>query len=227
MKAPLPANEEERLRVLAAFRQLDSAAEKDFDDIVQLAAAICDVPIALVSLVDRDRQWFKAKIGLNVCETSRDDAFCAHAILQTEPLVVRDATQDPRFADSSLVQGEPHLRFYAGVPLLAESGEALGTLCINDRRPRELTEMQLQALRTLARQVTVLFELRKVAADLARALANVRTLAGFLPICAYCKKVRDDAGYWSQVETFMRQRTDLQFSHSICPSCVQVHFPDL
>lgn len=159
--APLPANEEERVLSLEHLRILDSAPEQDFDDIVLLATTLCDAPIALVSLVDRERQWFKACIGLDVKETHRDLAFCAHAILQpSDVLVVEDATTDPRFRESPLVLGPPYIRFYAGAPIRTDTGHALGTVCIIDIWPRVLTEQQRLALLALARQTAALMQYR-------------------------------------------------------------------
>jgi len=221
MNAPLPANEAERLKALREYHILDTETEQSYDDITTLAAHICGVPIAMISLVDEFRQWFKSKVGIEQPETSREVAFCAHAILQNQPFVVRDATRDKRFADNVLVTGEPHIRFYAGIPLVNPEGLALGTLCVVDRQPRRLSAEQQQALQALSRQVMALLELRRVAARLADALAQVKTLQGLLPICAWCKRIRDDKGYWSQVEKYFHDHTGADFSHGICPECLK------
>jgi len=186
MKAPLPDNEAQRLATLREYRILDTAAEQAYDDITALAAYLCNVPIAMISLVDESRQWFKSKLGLNRRETPRDVAFCAHAILQSEPLIVRDALKDTRFADSALVTRSPHIRFYAGFPLASPEGFALGTLCAIDRKPRRLSAEQKRAMQALSRQVMALLELRRVSARMAEALEKVKTLRGLLPICAWC-----------------------------------------
>ena len=221
MKAPIPGNETQRLAALREYQILDTTTEQTYDDITALAAYLCKVPIAMISLVDESRQWFKSKLGLNERETPRDVAFCAHAILQSEPLIVRDALKDSRFADSALVTRAPYIRFYAGFPLASPEGFALGTLCAIDRKPRQLSAEQKQAMQSLSRQVMALLELRRVSTRLAEVLENVKTLHGLLPICAWCKRIRDDQGYWSQVEAYVHAHTEADFTHGICPDCFE------
>ena len=147
---------------IRSFHILDSLQEQDYDDIVHLASVICQTPISLITIVDEHRQWFKSNKGLSVSETHRDYAFCAHAINKpTEALVVRDARKDERFIGNPLVVGDPHIVFYAGIPLVDDNGHALGTLCVIDKKPRELDPEQLVALRALSNQVMRLLELRK------------------------------------------------------------------
>jgi GAF domain-containing protein len=151
--APLPENDGRRLAALQALRLLDTPPEERFDRVVRFAADEFDMPIVLVSLVDEHRQWFKARFGLAACETSREVSFCGHAIAQPDELfVVPDAQADERFADNPLVTGEPGIRFYAGAPLVLPDGEAVGTLCLIDHRPRTLDDLDrhiLSALRQL------------------------------------------------------------------------------
>lgn len=219
-----PLNEEARLEALRSYEILDTDPEQDFDDLARVAAAIFGAPVALVSLVDEDRQWFKARIGIEATETPRDVAFCAHAIHHAEPFVVRDAKCDERFHDNPLVTGSPPVRFYAGAPLVAPGGFNLGTLCVTDSRPRDPDAEQLETLSALARQVVKLLELRKAAAGLAGALSRVKLLSHLIPICAHCHRVRDDRQYWQTLEEFIAQHTDSDFSHGICPTCMQEHY---
>jgi len=156
--AAKPATEAERLRALRAYEILDTPAEQAFDDLSRVASYICNTPIALVTLIDSDRQWIKAKIGLTVDETTRDVAFCAHTILGREIMEVVDTALDPRFFDNPLVLGAPNIRFYAGMPLVTSDDHALGSLCVIDREPRQLTVLQRDALQALARQVVAQFE---------------------------------------------------------------------
>jgi class 3 adenylate cyclase len=159
--APKPENEAERLAALNRYQILDTAPEVEFEDLVALAAHICGTPIALISMVDTHRQWFKSKIGTTETETPRDLAFCSHAILQPQDmLVIPNALEDDRFADNPFVTGETNLRFYAGTPLVTPDGFPVGTLCTMDQMPRYLTPEQLQALQRLGRQVIAQMELR-------------------------------------------------------------------
>ncbi len=161
MTAPIPANETKRLKVLWEYEVLDTVPEEVFDDLTELAAKICEAPIALISLVDEKRQWFKSKVGLSVSETSRDVSFCAYAITRPGLFIVPDATRDRRFADHPFVTGKPKIRFYAGAPLVTPDGHALGTLCVLDTVSRELRPDQKQALRILAHHVVSQLELRR------------------------------------------------------------------
>jgi len=160
--AALPANEEQRLKSLHSYGILDTASEQAFDDLAGLAALACEVPIALISLVDRDRQWFKSHIGIDLAGTPRDISFCAHAILTPGKVMeVNDAREDERFRYNPLVVGDPNIVFYAGAPLVAPTGEAIGTLCIMDNKPRHLTDMQRRLLAGLAAQAVTQLELRR------------------------------------------------------------------
>jgi formate hydrogenlyase transcriptional activator len=173
-KAVVLGNEHERLGALHAYDVLDSLPEREFDDLALAAARLCDTPFALVSLVDGDRHWLKATVGLIETETLRDVAFCAHAILQRDVFVVENALADQRFSSDPLVMGPPYVRFYAGAPLLTTDGQALGTLCVLDRTPRPLTVQQAEALRALSRQVVAQLELRRIRKALSRTTAETR-----------------------------------------------------
>lgn len=170
MSAPYPPGEPARIAALRAFGILDTGDEQVYDDITALASHICDAPIALISFVDEERQWFKSRVGLAVTETPREHSFCAHALLLQpgEVLIVPDAIVDERFSRNPLVTDDPQMRFYAGAPLVTPGGDVLGTLCVIDRRPRELTPVQIAALRSLSRLVMAQLELRA-------ALATART----------------------------------------------------
>ncbi|HWQ34686.1 MAG TPA: PAS domain S-box protein [Blastocatellia bacterium] len=174
INSPQPETEAARLEALRRYEILDTASEQAFDDLTQLAAQICRVPIVLISLVDDRRQWFKSRVGLSLTETPREVAFCAHAITGTDLFIVPDASEDQRFARNPLVTGEPGIRFYAGAPLLTPDGHALGTLCVLDRVPREPAPEQMEALRALSRQVMTQLELRLKLKESARIIAEHR-----------------------------------------------------
>ncbi len=182
-KAPILSTENERIKALLELNILDTPPEIQYDDLALIASEICQTPIALVSLVDSDRQWFKAKVGLEVSQTSRDVSFCGHAIEQAEIFEVPDAFADERFHDNPLVTGKPLVRFYAGAPLILADGSAIGTLCVIDHQPRKLSESQKSALTALARQVVFNISERKIRenvrirdAELRGALANLQNL---------------------------------------------------
>ncbi|MDR7333123.1 GAF domain-containing protein [Roseateles asaccharophilus] len=149
LPAPIPADDEARLQALRELLILDTPPEERFDRLVEFAASEFDVPMALISLVDRDRQWFKARVGMEVCETSREVSFCGHAITQDQLFEVQDALNDPRFADNPMVVGAPHIRFYVGAPLVVPGGARVGTLCLIDVRPREFDDMDRAILGTV------------------------------------------------------------------------------
>jgi anti-sigma regulatory factor (Ser/Thr protein kinase) len=197
-----------RLGALRNYAILDTQPERAFDDLTLLASQICATPIALITLVDADRQWFKSRIGITAHETSRAVSFCTHAIGQRDLFVIHDASVDARFRDNPQVTNDPGIRFYAGAPLVTPEGHALGTLCVADCVPRELTDDQKQALAALRRQVEAQLELRRNLIALERMLAerdraeaeqkqlynelntaheNVRKLSGMMPFCSTCQ----------------------------------------
>lgn len=204
----MPHDEVARLAALREYRILDTEPERSFDDLTLLASHICRTPVALISLVDADRQWFKSRVGVTFGETSRAVSFCTHAIQQREIMVVPDARQDVRLRDNPQVTGDPHIRFYAGAPLVTPEGHALGTLCVVDRVVRTLTPDQLEALDALRRQAEAQLELRRNLIELQQALAerdradaeqaallvelraaheDVRRLSGLMPFCSTCQ----------------------------------------
>jgi len=173
-RPPLPQNESARLDSFCQYEILDTDPEDAFDDLTHLAASICDTPVALISLIDAEGQWFKSKVGLDLTSTHRDLAFCSHTILRSDILVVPDALADERFATNSLVTAAPHIRFYAGVPLIMPDGHALGSLCVIDVVPRELTSSQIEALQVLGRQTVAQLELRRKLKEAERLTQELR-----------------------------------------------------
>ena len=202
MIAPLPENESARVRALREYEILDTAPEPAFDDLAQLAAHVCDAPIAVVSLVDSDRQWFKSRFGVNSCGTSREVSFCSHGIVADDDLfLVTDAREDKRFADSPLVFGEPHVRFYGGARLTTRDRLAIGMLCVMDVVPRELSAAQKDSLRALARQAVAQLELRREIARRKRDEAALRESAErYSLVVNHLKQIvfqTDTAGRWT------------------------------
>ena len=218
---------EKRLTILQQYKIMDSPPEQAFDDLTLLAGFICHTPISLISLLDKKRQWFKSKVGWFATETPIEHAFCAQAILESGIFIVPDATRDSRFAENPLVISEPHIRFYAGAPLVSPEGVALGTLCAIDNKPREITADQQKALAALARLTIMQLELRRTLRILTRtlsekqaALDEIGELQALLPICCYCKQVRDDENYWHQLDHYISTHSEIKFSHGICPNCL-------
>ncbi|HMO25860.1 MAG TPA: GAF domain-containing protein [Tepidisphaeraceae bacterium] len=169
---PKPKNEATRLIAVHDTQLLDTPPDPDFDGIAELAAAICRTPMAMISLVDSDRQWFKAKVGLSFCQTPRKHAFCAQTICGTEPFIVEDASLDPRTRDNPYVTREPYLRFYAGIPLIDSAGNALGSLCVLDTQPRRLSDDQIEHLQTLARATVTRIEVDRLTRWLLNAITQ-------------------------------------------------------
>lgn len=220
---------QKRLEALEAYEIMDTAPEQVFDDLTQLTSFICETPIALVSLLDLNRQWFKSTVGLGATETPIEDAFCKLAIEQHDVFLVTDASADGRFSSNPLVTGDPNIRFYAGAPLVTPGGVALGTLCAIDTVPRDLSTDQKRALQALARRVIGALEARRVAGDLNRALLDVDSarkevaeLKDLVPMCAWCRKVRDDDSFWHSVEDYIGSHPEIEVTHGICPECVKV-----
>lgn len=174
IEPPLPPDEEARLAELLSYRILDTDSDKVLDDITLLASQICETPIALISLVDPDRQWFKSKVGIDVEQTHRNISFCGHAILDQSLLEINDTRKDVRFHDNPLVVGAPNIRFYAGTPLVTPNGHALGTLCTIDSKPKTLNNLQKSALEILGRNVITHLELLKRNAELSQ-VNNIKT----------------------------------------------------
>jgi GAF domain-containing protein len=214
--------ERERLEALGSYALMDTPPEQSFDDITQLASAICQTPIALITLVDGQRQWFKSKVGLEETETARADSFCAYTMLESGLTVVEDALQDERFAHSPLVTGDLHIRFYAGAPLLTADGHGLGSLCVIDREPRKLTAQQASALAVLGGVVIKLMEARRSEKRLAKAKAALKQISALLPVCPDCHAIRRDDEYWERVRIYILKHGDkLKASEAcLCLSCV-------
>lgn len=226
--------ESDRLAALRRYEILDTPTEAEFDDFTRLAAHLCGTPMALISFVDANRQWFKSELGLGARETPLEASICRHAIAQRELFIVPDTLEDERFRNYPNVVGEPKLRFYAGAVLEDTGGAALGSLCVLDRRPRELTAAQQHGLQLLARQVMNTLRLRLTArqlalrnAELEAARREIETLKGLLRICAKCKRIHENDDSWVAVETYIQRHIDVNFTHGLCPDCQQQFLAEL
>jgi len=223
--APVHRQERERLEALRGYRILDTSPEKGFDDLTYLASALCKTPIAVVAFVDRDRQWFKSRVGLTIPQTSRGISFCAYAILQYSIMVVPDLTKDQRFADNPMVTGSPDVRFYAGAPIFSRDGLPLGTVAVMDREPRTLMVGQEESLRALSRLASSLLELRRVNGELIAAQDAMNLYSEILPVCSSCRKVQTESGDWVLLEQYVKDHLQ-DSSHGICPDCARRLYPD-
>jgi GAF domain-containing protein len=233
--------ERDRVRALLSYQVMDSAAEPGFDNLTQLAALGLRADCAGVSLIDSERLWFKARVGFDMAELPCHQALCFHTIQQSEPLVVRDASVDPRFRDRLLVTGPMAMRFYAGVPLVNPEGFRLGCLCIMDSEPRELGDRELELLQLLARQATLQLEARRRSlrdgdrhrsqereiAVMRDTLDRLNWLEGFVTVCSGCSAIKDESGHWHDLAAYLQRHSNASFSHSICPPCRDELYPEL
>lgn len=205
MNFPLPLHETARLSALHDHRILDTLGESEYDDITLLASQICKTPIALISFVDDTRLWYKSSVGIDIQEMPREDAFCAYAITNpNETMVVADTLEDSRFSTHPAVVGEPNIRFYAGAPLITTDNLALGTLCVMDSKPRELTRQQLEALQALARQLSLRLELRRTTRQLRIANEELQNLT----------MIDDLTGLYNRRGFFLHAERQLRVFHS-------------
>ena len=222
MAAPIPDEEAQRLVALYSCEVLDTDPESDFDDLARVASCVCETPIALVTLIDGHRQWFKARVGLEAVETPREYAFCAHTILEDRTLVIPDTESDDRFRNNPFVLGPPGIRFYAGAPLETADGYRLGTLCVLDSKPRTvepLTPSQQESLEALARQVTRLLAYRRSPAVSADGCGSAASAEPLVPVCAWCARVRDPSGRWVSVAEYLDSHAGIGSTHGICSDC--------
>jgi hypothetical protein len=224
--AALHPRESERLDALRKYRILDTAPERAFDDLTYLASFFCKTPISLVTLVDRDRQWFKSRVGFQHPQTSRTISFCAHTILQSTVMVVPDLSKDDRFHDNPLVTHDPAVRFYAGAPIFSFDGLPLGSLCVLDREARTLTVGQEEALRAMSRLAGTILETRRSVGELAAATDRLSLLSQMLPVCSSCGRLQAEAGGWSSLEQYVRQHAHQAGELRTCPECARRLYPN-
>lgn len=227
MTYPLPENEKKRLEALRSYNLLDTPPESTFDDFTKIASYLFNTPIAMITLIDEHRQWFKSKIGTEVIESPREHSFCTYTIMDKEVMLIKDLADDTRFRNNPFVLSEPTVRFYAGTPLIDVEGYALGSLCIIDMQPRSLDETEKEVLAALGRRVTSQIEFRRVSKQLAGALNDLKRAAHLIPICSHCKGVRNDEGFWETIEEYLSSENQMQLTHGICPKCAKELYPDV
>lgn len=222
--------EEARIAAVQRYNILDTPPEESFDELARVAALVCGTPVAVISIIDKARQWFKARVGMDATETPRSIAFCDHAIKEpNNVLVVPDATSDPRFSDHPLVTGDAHIRFYAGAPLVTPDGFALGTICAVGQSTKTLTPEQTDAMAVLAKQVIAQLELRRGMTELAIANAKLQELVeqGRLPpeiavrVCAWTRTVQIGSGPWQSIEEFIQNTVGVRVVHGISPEAMR------
>ena len=217
---------ERRQKALEEYRIWDAKEVSQFETLTTLASTVCETPIAIISLLDSHRQWFLSRYGLNGAgaplETPLDISFCIHTISQAEEgvCIVHDAQKDERFAENPFVTGEPHVRFYAGVPLITLEGVPIGALSVIDRRARELSEAQIQTLKLLAQLTIQLLESRKNSQELFGIVEELKVFEGYWNLCVYCRRLKAD-DTWVQFEHFVRSHTNADFTHGVCKECMR------
>ena len=218
-----------RLTTLHRYQILDSVSERTYDDIVKLAAHIFEAPIAAILHIENEQHALKTSVGVRGAELFllNTNTFCQETMAEPDVTVVEDTVCDERFAHNPLVTSGPQIRFYAGAPLAMPDGLGLGSLCVMDTKPRRVTRREKEMLQSLARMVMTTMDLQRVSDALASEVLKVKNLAGLLPICAGCKNIRNDGGYWQRVESYVQENSEAEFTHGMCPGCAGKYFPDL
>ena len=216
-----------RLTTLHRYQILDRVSERTYDDISKLAAFMFEAPIGVISLFSAERHSLKAIFGSDTLLPELVEPFTLQTSETPDVLVVEDAIADERFVECPLVTGDEGVRFYAGAPLVTPDGVGIGALSVMDHRPRQVTPRELGMLHSLARMVMTTMDLHRVTDELASEVLKVRNLSGLLPICAGCKNIRNDSGYWQRVESYVQEHSQAEFTHGMCPECAKKYFPNL
>ena len=219
MKNSMPFSEEDRLKSLEKYFLDDTSSDVALNKIVKIASVICGTQIAAVSILERDRQWFKAKVGTEISETPREYALCNYTIKGVVPVVVEDTSEDDRFKEHPLVINDPKVRFYAASPIITLEGDILGTVCAVDFTPKSLSTDKIEMLEDLADLARHTIEAHRKAQLLIQLNQNVATLGSLLPVCYKCKSVKTGRGKWELLETFLNREFGTQLSHGICKKC--------